>query len=267
MIVAAYSGCGKTYWAAAGTENSVDIPSMPYRWILPEVSGNEKELEKEKGAFYHVQNPAWPLNYVKEILLAEEKYDYVIIPSIHSAMDILSERFHRKVCLVYPDIFLKEEYRKRYILRNNSDSFMSLFLERWDENINGLMMRKEPAIVLQQGQYLTHVKNQIDCLKNGACSNANKLTGEEILLLKDEVYKLSRNLVLYVHGYKCDYALQIPNIDSSDQRKIIYDIGRCIYEKENMWMPQLMSKEDFDNFFIHACVWIKSEEELMEALT
>jgi len=64
-------------------EGAIEIPSMPYSWILPNnIDKSAKELEKEKGAFYHLTNPLFPMNYVFEILKAERSCKYVIIPTI-----------------------------------------------------------------------------------------------------------------------------------------------------------------------------------------
>ena len=50
-IIASYAGTGKTYFADR-VEGAIEIPSMPFRWILlKNTDKTAKELEKEKGAF------------------------------------------------------------------------------------------------------------------------------------------------------------------------------------------------------------------------
>lgn len=49
-------------------ENAIEIPSMPYLWILPKNTNKlAKELEKEKGAFNYLVNPLFLMKCVFEI--------------------------------------------------------------------------------------------------------------------------------------------------------------------------------------------------------
>lgn len=48
MIIAAYVATGKSTFAAQ-TEGAIDLPCMPYKWILPPVDKVYPELEGEKG--------------------------------------------------------------------------------------------------------------------------------------------------------------------------------------------------------------------------
>ena len=90
MIIAAYAGCGKTTLARKYPEKCIEVASMPYARILPivreETTGN---LEGEKAAEYHINNPIYPYNMIADILELEKEYKYVIVPSARSIIDIL----------------------------------------------------------------------------------------------------------------------------------------------------------------------------------
>ena len=142
MIIAGYAGVGKNYFSE-NTENAIEISSMPFRWILTNnIDKSAKELEKEKGAFYHLANPLFPMNYVFEVLKAESSCKYVVIPTVEWVLEVLQEEYNRDCILVYPEESLKEEYRQRYIARGNSDSFMRLFVDGWEERLESLRANK-----------------------------------------------------------------------------------------------------------------------------
>ena len=102
MIIAAYAGTGKSTFAAR-TENTVDLPIMPYCWILPPTDKPPAELEGEKGALYRLSDPRFPANYLAEILKAESTHEFVLIPTNLTVIRHLQEDYGRMVLICCPD--------------------------------------------------------------------------------------------------------------------------------------------------------------------
>lgn len=139
MIIACYAGVGKSTFASMYPEETLDLFSMPYKWILPEKDGKEGEFENVKAVPYLLLNPAFPESYLRVVLEKEAQYRYVLIPTIPSVLRMLREDCGIPYILCYPQISLRAEYEKRYRQRGNSDSIMDIFIEQWDERISSLM--------------------------------------------------------------------------------------------------------------------------------
>lgn len=104
MLIAAYAGCGKSTAAQQLGPDVVDLPSMPYRWLLPckDLSlCSGAELEREKGALHHIGDPRFPQNYILELLRAEQSGKTVLLPTIVSGIDALVEQYGR-TCMWLP---------------------------------------------------------------------------------------------------------------------------------------------------------------------
>lgn len=115
MIIAAYSGTGKSTFAAR-IQNAADVVSMPWHRILPP-KGSEEENESGKGRMDVFTDPLYPDNYIIEILKAEREHDYTLIPTDMEVVRRLREEYGRKIVLCYPADELKEEYKERFIAR------------------------------------------------------------------------------------------------------------------------------------------------------
>jgi adenylate kinase family enzyme len=260
MIIAGYAGVGKTYFSE-NTENAIEIPSMPYSWILPKnTDKSAKELEKEKGAFYHLANPLFPMNYVFEILKAERSYKYVIIPTVEWVLEVLQEKYDRNCVLLYPEASLKEEYRQRYITRGNSDSFMSLFIDGWEERIKDLREYKGVHIPLAKGEYLSNVKLRIDNIIRERIKAP--ISARILNEIETELLERKQGLIMFLFGMDNEYAYRISNIDDYDAQKFLYDAGRLAY-KLNVFKPSIMREDEIPTENI---IWIESQEAFMDAI-
>ena len=131
MIIAAYAGAGKSTFAKK-VEGAVDLPIMPYKWILPPTEKDSAELEAEKGALHRLRDPRFPENYLAEILRAERECRFVLIPTDCEVIRRLCGDYGRKVLLCYPEDSCREEYRARFLARGNSETFLNLFVDNWD---------------------------------------------------------------------------------------------------------------------------------------
>lgn len=56
----------------------MDLPIMPFSWILPPTDKTDAELEGEKGALHRLRNPQFPDHYLVEILKAEQNRNLVL---------------------------------------------------------------------------------------------------------------------------------------------------------------------------------------------
>lgn len=225
MIIAAYAGTGKSYLAKIW-DKAVEIPSMPYAWILPDEDPN-KNYELEKAAKYHVRNPLFPCNMLKAILEAEQKHDVVIIPTVNAIIDILQERYARKIVLCYPNDGLEEEYRTRYIKRGNSDDFLELFADHMQLFIEPLQINaKAHHIVLQRGEYLVDHLGDLERLR--IQEKTIPVSLEQIGALENMLNVQSKNngLVLLPLRKRKTVACMLPDLEDNDLRCFVYACGR-----------------------------------------
>lgn len=230
MIIAAYAGTGKSTFAVR-IEDTVDLPIMPYRWILPPTDKPPAELEGEKGALYRLADPRFPTNYLYEILNAERMYKFVLIPTNAEVIRHLQEDYGRKVLLCYPKDICREEYRERFIARGNSASFLELFIDGWDcflrplrENRQGIHISMEP------GEYLTDLYPRFE---EESRSDITGLVSEETLRsIAEKTESRQRDLVLYLCGDNgwCFYS--IADLDAPEEREFLHQIGQMIFDRD-----------------------------------
>lgn len=236
MIIACYAGVGKSTFASMYPEETLDLFSMPYKWILPEKDGKEGEFENVKAAPYLLLNPAFPESYLRVVLEKELQYRYVLIPTIPSVLRMLREDCGIPYILCYPQISLRAEYEERYRQRGNSDSFMDIFIGQWDERISSLMEDTYGKHVrLGKGQYLSDVKAGIDEIIASGGNRGEDVEKREKKLaeLRDYVEIVTRNSCLWILMYgKPDYYFPLDMRDS-DNRNWVFALGKDFYERGN----------------------------------
>ncbi|HHU17130.1 MAG TPA: hypothetical protein GXZ70_02725 [Clostridiales bacterium] len=161
MIIAGFSGIGKTFFCNH-VEGAKDFVCMPYKYLLPEIGSGEIEHEKLKADLSLEMNPEYPNNYINAILENMDKYKYLVIPSDSRVLAGLKDK-HVPYILCFPEQKAKEEYRKRYLQRGNTEEFLDIFIGGWDYFMNSLRQDTYGArIVLDKGEYLLDVKEKID---------------------------------------------------------------------------------------------------------
>lgn len=107
-------------------------------------------------------NPEYPSNYINAILENMDKYKYLVIPSDSRVLADLKDK-HIPYILCFPERKAKEEYRKRYLQRGNTEEFIDIFIGGWDNFMKSLRHDTYGAkIVLNEGEYLLDVKEKID---------------------------------------------------------------------------------------------------------
>lgn len=230
MIIAAYAATGKSTFAAR-TDRAVDLPGMIHSWILPPTDKTAAELEKEKGALYHLRNPLFPGNYIAQILRAEMEYDYVLIPTATEVIRPLQEKYGRKVLLCYPGDECRQEYRERFVARGNSESFLSLFSDGWDRFLGPVRENRQGVhIVMGPGQYLADLLPRFEEERR---MDLSALVSEDALCgLEEELASYRRDAVLCLWGDEGCCLYRIANLDLPEERGFLYRIGRMILERD-----------------------------------
>lgn len=234
MIIACYAGVGKSTFASMYPEETLDLFSMPYKWILPEKDGKEGEFENVKAVPYLLLNPAFPESYLRVVLEKEAQYRYVLIPTIPSVLRMLREDCGIPYILCYPQISLRAEYEKRYRQRGNSDSFMDIFIEQWDERISSLMEDTYGKHVrLGKGQYLSDIKTEIDQIIAAESDVDAERREKKLAELRDYVENVMGQSCLFIKMYeKPDYYFPL-DIRDADNRNWAFALGKDFYESGN----------------------------------
>jgi len=100
----------------------------------------------------------YPNNYIQFMLLENIRLnDSLMLLMSH---DKVREALHKTkidFTLVYPDRSLKEEYMERYRKRGNSEFFLDLIENNWDDFIDSCEQDTATKIVLKSGEYLSDV--------------------------------------------------------------------------------------------------------------
>lgn len=223
MIIAAYAGTGKSTFAAR-FENAADVASMPRsRILLPKKT--EGESEQEKGRIDLLADPLYPDNYIIDILKAERKYDYVLIPTSMNVVRRLREEYGRKVVLCYPAGGLKEEYRERFAARGNGEDFLSLFIGMWDDFLKPVREYRDAAhIVMETGEYLTDLKDRLD--HEFLRDETRPVPDEAVAGLEQRVQSRRHHYALWL-SYCFWY--RIPDILDPDERFFLANLSRKTY--------------------------------------
>jgi len=272
MIVAAFCGCGKSTFAKKHSNEALDLMSMPYSWLLPEK--DEKETESIKGAEWLLHNPLFPKNYIFDLLEANKKYKYVLIPPIYSVLSYL-RKYNVPYILVYPNINLKNEYRQLFIERGNSQSFLDVFVEneQFEERIHGLMEDESATmhIILQKGQFLEDVlEKEISTLHIEDKDYSVKLQDDLNQMYYDIQHIKKYDACLWINDLYDSNSSYVYRFDMNDIEEIqcIVDIGKRCYEND----IRVNSQFDIDFIKIYYEHFtgnskIKEEHELIELKT
>ena len=239
MIVAAYAGAGKTFFAHQ-VARAIDLDTMPFSQILPPDDGTNRNYEEEKAAPYHLENPQYPYNYLLEVLKAEREYDYVLIPTNAVVIQALN-KMQRSVVLCYPTQEQKEDYRERFLARGNSVDFLEVFVENWEGFLSPFWNQKLGGIhiPLQKGQFLIDAKATID---ETALRNQVLPVQESFLEYLEKETQKQRCAKLYLQGLYQNCVYQIRDIEDSEERQFLYEIGRMVYEVQ-LTVPRVFDEE------------------------
>ena len=158
-IIAAHAGTGKSYLANAHPDKFIDLALMPYKYILPK--NNEcLEYESKKADLDLEINYDYPYNYIKAIKNAISETDLaIIIPSAWIVLYMLDKE-EIPYMLCYPENTeeSREEYKRRYESRGNSDVFLEIFIGGWSMFMKWLEEKEcSRRIIMKPHEFLSDV--------------------------------------------------------------------------------------------------------------
>lgn len=226
MIIAGYAGTGKSTFAAQ-IENAIDLTTMPFSRILP--ANDSGEPEAEKAAPWLLNDPLYPDNYVAAVLRAERAYDYVIIPTSEWVIYRLQKEYGRKIVVCCPTDECREEYRRRFADRGNSDEFIEVFIGKWEEILSNVReLDNVVHIPLGPGEHLTDIRAKLDSER---ATDATRPVPEQVVeQLEKEVREGGKGYVLYISGWEDTCHYRIPDLHDPAERAFLYQVGRELWE-------------------------------------
>lgn len=159
MVIAGYSGIGKTFFADH-VNGAHDLPCMPYKYYLPPADKSEFEACKANPSY--MMREEWPGNYIKAISNEMHRYRYLLIPSDKMVLKGLRS-LDIPYILAYPQAKAKQVYEARYKGRGNTKDFLDIFIGHWDSFMSSLQGdRMGIPVVLGENEFLMEKKELLD---------------------------------------------------------------------------------------------------------
>lgn len=162
MVIAAFTGVGKGYFSDH-VEGAKDFPLMPYKYTdLEDHAVSKEEGERSKADPSHVLNPEWPDNYIRAVANKFHNYRYFVIPSDRRVLKGL-QLLQIPYILVYPEADAKDEYKRRFENRGNTEVFLSVFIDCWDSWMDSIRQDSYGwSIEIPKDKFLLDIKDEID---------------------------------------------------------------------------------------------------------
>ncbi len=101
--------------------NVIDLESSDFKWIYSTQDIQNMDKEQRKAVSNRIQNPTWPLNYVKEIVQKSHEYDIVLVSQDKDMRDCLKE-YGCNYMACFPRKECKADFIQRYITRGNNEN-------------------------------------------------------------------------------------------------------------------------------------------------
>ena len=159
MIIAGFEGVGKTTYARMHPEDVVDLDYAQFKF---EASGSSTGSKASKPDPERTINPNWPFNYIEAIEDAKNDYTYVLISTDDVVLSILKER-EEAFLVVRPFFGVKDEYRRRFTQRGESEEYIESFSTNWARFMSSLeRVGSCVQITLDIDEYLADVVKNIE---------------------------------------------------------------------------------------------------------
>lgn len=190
----------------------------------------------------------------------------MLFPTIIPVINMLAERYGRAIYVVRPEDDLKEEYRQRYLDRGNSDSFLSIFIDGWQERMDAIGVSKGIHLRLRSGEYLTPLAAKLlDQEQNRQSPVPDSVLAE----LAQEVEERGRELILWLWGMEGGpYALPIGDIDQPQTREFLERAGKAAFDGGLHWLDLYPKRiiQEFEHSGRGGVTWLDGEEQFLEAV-
>lgn len=164
IVIAGYAGIGKTTFCL-NQKSAIDLEVVTSKYKIPK---GYKYTEKDKASDKFEYNWNWREEYIKSVLTSMNKYKFTVIPSDTLVVEKLI-KLGVNIILVYPSIQLKDEYKKRYLSRGNTENFLEVFIDGWDNMLKPLNNIKCTKLILNSEEYLSNKVDEIDLLYDMSC--------------------------------------------------------------------------------------------------
>lgn len=141
-VISAFPATGKSYFTRNTSKDVLDSDSSNYSWTYLE--NGEK-----------IRNKDFPNNYIQHIKENIGKVDIIFVSSHKEVREALVEN-NIHFTLIRPNVFLKDEYLKRFSERGNDEKFIKFIDDNWFEFVKELANQNNcEKIVLHKGQYIS----------------------------------------------------------------------------------------------------------------
>lgn len=187
MVIAAYAGCGKTYFAEH-IYDAIDLVSIPYKYQLPDGMISDTEAEQAKACLDYELRAEWPGNYAKAVRNYYHRYKYVIIPPVQRVLSEL-QRVDIPYILCFPEDDAREEYLQRYLNRGNTEEFINIFIGCWERFMQyNISDNYGDKIIMPKGTYLTDYIGEIEKITDDKESRVSVCLPDYVLKNLGELY-------------------------------------------------------------------------------
>lgn len=163
-IIAAFAGVGKSH-IGKKYKNILDLESTYFKWLEDGVAHLTEE--ERKGNKNRVLNPAWPQNYIDEILKQRNNYDIVLIQLSHQRLknEQIFEYFDRnkiEYFVARPKLGGWEYIEQRLRDRGNTEDFIAQVKDNFVVFIEEFSKDKYNQIIIDDGEFLESalIKNE-----------------------------------------------------------------------------------------------------------
>jgi hypothetical protein len=167
IINAGFPGVGKTtYLDELKVANScviaLYIDSSEFSWLL-----DEKGQKVKDDAGKDVRHPDFPNNYISHIKENVGKVDIIFMSSHNVVRDALAMA-NMQYFLIYPDKSMKENWMERLARCStgiNSEGFVNLVRDNWENWINGIEKESFPILVRLPYKHVIDIDEMGDSLR------------------------------------------------------------------------------------------------------
>lgn len=163
IIISGFAGIGKTTIVDKYQGRIIDLESSDFKWIY-EDDATAMLKEERKGVANRKLNPEWPKNYMKAILEATEKFEFILIAQGKDIRNLLEEN-EIEYFITFPALECKQEYLERYQARGNQPDFVELIKVNFEKWVQELMECPQRKLIMKPGQYLEDIMKEQGLIK------------------------------------------------------------------------------------------------------